>query len=81
MVTALQMGETTDDVSYVEKLSPAGEVMHPVYFDMQWLTKVALAIANRAELSVDTAPLSVPPIWWVNEGRAQDLDQRGKKRP
>jgi len=26
MVTALQMGETTGDVSYVEKLSPDGEV-------------------------------------------------------
>jgi hypothetical protein len=41
-----------------------------IHFDLPWLTKLVLAIARRAEPSVETAPLQDPPVWWLDEGRA-----------
>jgi hypothetical protein len=51
-----------------------------IHFDVPWLTKLVLAIAKRAEPRVMKAPFNDPTVWWLDEGRAQPPDRRGRKK-
>jgi hypothetical protein len=80
--TDWRMTEKRAEVSYVNMAWPDGRETRLIHFDMPWLTKLVLAIARRAEPSVDAAPLKDPPIWWLDEGLEQPPKRRrrGKKR-